>query len=293
MRNFYKVIFASIILVFASCKKINPEENTPGYISIKQIDLSTKTDQSEGSSASKITEAFVYIDDNLQGVYELPCKFPVLSGGSHRYTIRPGVLMNGIKASRVSYPFYSWYDTTFTLNSLEYTTLQPRVKYNASAKFYWLENFENLGISIKKTGNSPNELQLETDLTKVYEGTACGYLTIEPGTLYGEISTIADFVLPLQETPVYLEMNYKCNHPLTLGIYGNFPSTVRQEGIISLNPTQNADGTYYWNKIYINLTPNIAANSGASSFKIYLGATANSNYPTPEFYFDNFKLISY
>jgi hypothetical protein len=68
---------------------------------------------------------------------------------------------------------------------------------------------------------------------------------------------------------------------------------VRQEAVIALNPTQNSDGSYYWNKIYINLTPNIAANSAATDFKIYFGALADSTYPTPEIYFDNLKLVSY
>lgn len=292
MRKFYPLSFILLVSIFASCKKINPEESTPGYILINDIQLSTKADQSQGSSASKITEAFVYVDDNLQGVYELPCKFPTLSTGNHRYTVRAGILMNGIKASRISYPFYSWFDTTFTLNPLERVSLKPKVAYNSSAKFYWLENFENLGISLKKSRGS-NEVQLISAPEKTFEGAACGLLYVEPGTLYGELASTSAFTLPLQETPVYLEMNYKSNHPFTMGIYGNFPTTVKQEPIISLNPTVNDDGTSYWNKIYINLTPNISANSGATDFKIYFGAVADESYPTPEIYFDNIKLVSY
>jgi|LakMenEpi03Aug12_release.lakeMendotaPanAssembly.Ray.scaffolds.fasta_scaffold101281_2 hypothetical protein len=292
MKKFYPVIFSLTLLLLAGCEKINPEEPTPGYIRINSFSLSTKADQSQGSNAAKITEAFVYVDDNLQGVYELPCRFPTLSTGSHRYTIRGGVLMNGIKATRISYPFYSWFDTTFTLNPLENVTLHPKIAYNPSTKFYWLEGFENLGISLKKSRGS-NEIQLISDPQNKFEGSASGLLKIEPGTLFGEVASTSSFVLPLKETPVYLEMNYKSNHPFSVGLYANFPSTVRQEAVIALNPTQNSDGSYYWNKIYINLTPNIAANSAATDFKIYFGALADSTYPTPEIYFDNLKLVSY
>mgnify|MGYP001300362070 CR=1 FL=1 len=58
------IILSSII----SCTK--EDNNIPAYIKIDNITLND-------NSTHKITDAWVYIDDNLQGVYELPANFPL------------------------------------------------------------------------------------------------------------------------------------------------------------------------------------------------------------------------
>jgi hypothetical protein len=45
-----------------------------------------------------------------------------------------------------------------------------------------------------------------------------------------------------------------------------------------------------WNKIYINLGPNISAYTNASNFKVYLESSL-SDESEAAYYFDNIKLI--
>ena len=71
---------------------------TPAYIKINDIELNN-------SSTDKITDAWVYIENQLQGVYELPAKFPVLETGVKEIRIKAGIKNNGISSSRVFYPF--------------------------------------------------------------------------------------------------------------------------------------------------------------------------------------------
>ena len=74
-----KIYFISFIFfAFVSCKK---ENLTPSYIKINDIELNS-------SSTEKITDAWVYIENQLQGVYELPAKFPVLETGNKEIRIR-------------------------------------------------------------------------------------------------------------------------------------------------------------------------------------------------------------
>ena len=94
-----------------SCSKFDKEEAVPSYISIPAIKLivpdSLKSQQ--GTASAKISDAWVYINDVLQGVYELPAKFPVLKEGSNTIKIRAGIKQNGIGSTRPIYPFFNDY----------------------------------------------------------------------------------------------------------------------------------------------------------------------------------------
>src|SRR3989337_3990814 len=83
----------------------NKEEPIPSYIHIDAINLSTNY-TIEGSSSNKILNAWIYIDDQSVGAFELPCTVPVLAVGSHEIKIQAGIKENGIDATRIYYPFY-------------------------------------------------------------------------------------------------------------------------------------------------------------------------------------------
>ncbi|MES2398217.1 MAG: hypothetical protein V4549_19535, partial [Bacteroidota bacterium] len=103
----YKLLFLSIFIVttFISCELYNPAEPIPAYIRIDKIDLATIPGQ--GTDSHKITDAWVYIDEQLIGCFELPATFPVLYEGSHQVKIAPGIKVNGIAATRSPYPFFN------------------------------------------------------------------------------------------------------------------------------------------------------------------------------------------
>ena len=66
-----KNTYLLIILILASCQK-EDSGGIPTYLKIDNITLD------EGNTTSNITDALVYVNDQLQGVYELPANFPVL-----------------------------------------------------------------------------------------------------------------------------------------------------------------------------------------------------------------------
>lgn len=81
-----------IISSLISCKKT---DLVPSYIHIEKIDVSTVYEL-YGSDSHKITDAWVYVDGDLQGIYELPATFPILATGQHTIMVRPGIKLNGI-----------------------------------------------------------------------------------------------------------------------------------------------------------------------------------------------------
>ena len=83
-----RTILFLIMICILSCNK---EESTevPSYLKIDNILL-------DDNSTHNITDAWIYIDDNLQGVYELPAHFPLLVTGKHKLRIKAGIKENGI-----------------------------------------------------------------------------------------------------------------------------------------------------------------------------------------------------
>ena len=74
---------AFALLSAAGCNIINPEETAPSYIEVTGFQFNpTPTSVEMGSSSStKIKDVWVYVDNQFQGVYELPARFPVLKTG--------------------------------------------------------------------------------------------------------------------------------------------------------------------------------------------------------------------
>ena len=67
----YSLISLFALIFMSSCELYNPAEPTPAYIHIDKFILNTAY-LTEGSNSHKITDAWVYIDDQLLGCFELP-----------------------------------------------------------------------------------------------------------------------------------------------------------------------------------------------------------------------------
>ena len=68
----------------------------PAYVEINNVNL--LTDPNFGESTENITDIWFYVDDILQGVYEIPVQFPILEKGTKNIRIRAGVKANGLSS---------------------------------------------------------------------------------------------------------------------------------------------------------------------------------------------------
>ena len=236
----------------------------------------------EENSSHNITDAWVYINDNLQGVYELPANFPVLASGKQKLRVRAGVKDNGISATRIPYPFYS----SYIIEELEFqenTTISitPAVKY-----------LEDIILDENSENFDGNGLNLEIDSTTFWidnieslDGNY-GVITLSDSIFSAEITTKEIEGLPQEGAHVYLELDYKCNTEFLIGVYVNFPqSSVLQKDLLWITP--KAD----WNKIYVNLTSTISEAVGADSFKIFIAMQRDFTIEKNTIYFDNLKVV--
>ena len=265
-----KIIYLLIVLVLASCQK----EDTGGIPTHLKIDNITLD---EGNTTSNITDAWVYVNDQLQGVYELPAKFPVLKEGIQNVRIKAGIKVNGIASSRIANPFYTSYyeDITFTPN--ETKTITPIVSYLNGIDFF-LEDFEGSGLEI-----DTDSLSFTRENIYGLDGNY-GKITLQDSMYISEITTFELKNLPQAGAPVFLELDYKSNTQFLVGVYVNYPQSVIKKDLLWINPKQE------WNKIYVNLTTTISEGINASSFKVFIGMKREGEDPN-ELYFDNLKVV--
>lgn len=269
-----KTITLLLFICIISCKK-EDTNSIPSYITIENITL-------DDNSNHNITDAWVYIDDNPAGVYELPANFPLLVDGTHKLRIKAGIKDNGIAGTRVPYPFYaSFIIEEQVFNETETILINPIVSYIDSAVLN--DNSEDF---------DGNGLNLESDSTTFSIGSTnpldgnYGILTLKDSIFLSEVTTKEFTNLPQEQAPVYLEIDYKCNTQFLVGVYVNFPqSSILQKDLIWINPKDN------WNKIYINLTSTITEAVGADSFKIFIKLQRDFNLEMNTICFDNLRVV--
>jgi hypothetical protein len=272
-----KITYLLILLVFASCQK-EDAVGIPAYIKIENIYLG------ENDSNSTITDAWVYVNGQLQGVYELPAKFPVLEEGNANIKVYAGIKNNGIASDRVIYPFYSSDTTNKVLTINASTEIYPTVniKENIDGQF---DDFDN-GYSF----NSDTCFQVLSGGPYGKYGSLS--LSDSDSILITEIN-YQDFPLsfenvPQQGSPTYLELDYKSNTTFLVGIYiTSTNSPTLEKGLLWINPKEE------WNKIYIDLTQTVSEAIGAETFSIFIKMQRDSNLDENKLDFDNIRIIHY
>ena len=101
----------AILLSVTGCRKT---ETVPTYLVVPRIDVQATDEQ--GGNTSKITEAWVTVDDRSVGVWELPARVPVIGTGTHTIGITAGIRRNGSFDDRQRYPYYTSWQTTTELD---------------------------------------------------------------------------------------------------------------------------------------------------------------------------------
>ncbi len=279
--------FLSILYITASsCEKFSGDQTIPAYLSIDSIFLTTDY-YSQGTSSQHITDAWVYVDDEFLGAFELPARLPVLKTGVHHLKIWPGIKKNGIAATRVSYNFYNPVakDVKFAQDSTTKTGVL-KTTYQATALFVWKEDFENVALTLDTTTRSSSYIQRTPSGSPLtFEGNHSGLVLLDSLHDFFECQTHSEYSIPA--APVYLEMNFNTSNNLVVGVYTYGTTILYQTPIITLMPTKGI-----WKKIYIDLTTTLNAYTGMKSYRVYFSAFKDTGLKQSTIMFDNFKVLT-
>jgi hypothetical protein len=302
LRSIITLTFSiTLLLVNNSCSVLDKAEPTPAYIFLDNFEVQTNSDNSQGSGAADIVDGWLFVDGTLIGVFELPAMVPVIyeraanKVGKPVISVLPGIKNNGLSNSRAVYPFYEGFIDSFELVPGNIDTISPNVKYQSSAIFAWLEDFEDRSISMGKSGVGVTEdsIRLITDPAQIFDdgkNLISAYIELDTGIQYFENSTISRFNLP-RTSAIYLELNYNLDVSMQVGlyVYSSNGTLINQFGVLDLFQT---DGQ--WQKTYVSLAEDInATQSPDAEFKIFFAARGNNLKEKSKIYIDNLKLVHF
>jgi hypothetical protein len=289
------LLITGMALVLA-CDRESYRAEVPSYVRIEQLDLFTDF-ITDGSSAHKITTVWVEVDGEPIGAFELPVTFPVIASGNVQVRLEAGINENGMSSTRTAYPFYDIFETTIDLNPLDTTTIkddqgnQPAVTYRTFATVDILEDFEGVGLSMELSPKSDTLIYRTDDSTDVFhwenepnDFSGVAYLG-DRNTIF-EIQTEDEYTNLPKASPVFLELNYKCDLPFVAGMYINSAS----QGMVQA-PTATINPSEEWNKIYINLYSEVNGYPNVLGHRVFLGAINVEGRGPKTLYLDNIKLL--
>lgn len=272
------------LVPLTSCRDL--EADVPSYLTISEISVNV-TDIDQGTNRSNFSDAYVYINDRLIGIYTLPANIPITQSGQVKLSIGGGIKQNGVYESRLEYPFYTRFDTTVNLIVGETIEVNPTIEYKANTDFnVFAENFET-GVNFLKGLTSDTSFVRTDEPRESLEGFS-GKLILEEGKERFEVYTpdISD-VPRFNTSPVYMELDFKGNIFVNVGSY--FDNRRTNQIYVVLPPKET------WTKVYINLTEMLATNGNASNFNFFFAYNkAVTNFKgTAEFYVDNVKIVTF
>lgn len=279
-----------LALVFSACTKNNPD---PSWLEINAWDLQANAASVNptGELTSSINDAWVYVDNELIGVFEVPCRIPILKSGTFDVKIFPTVLNNGISATKKIYPFLEPYETSITLVENETSTVSPTTRYYSTLKF-WIEDFEDLGNQIEDDPTSLTSMVGVNDPIMIAtNGTKIGRVSLNTtdSTWIGYTESATGLNLP-RGADVYLEIDYYSTNDLVTGLLAiNSTSAPIDNPNIQMNAQDEAD--IEWKKIYIELREIITGSPQADYFEISFGALLDNGDATGEINIDNIKVL--
>ena len=289
-KNLLNIIL--ITLLFVACKGKN--EIAPAYIHIDKIDFKYNNVSSVGSGGSAITDAWIYDNDNLLGVFELPTTIAVATEGTHEISVRPGIKLNGISATRESFAFYEAWKKDITLIPLDTITISPSTQYFSNTQLSFNENFEDIVLKLDTATYSTASL----DRTKItnqppYLNNYVGLATLNSTKSFLKAYTKTLFMVPTTTSlPIYLELDYKCNQEFSISAILNLPGNAPQEiKSITLRSTIK-DGEMQWKHIYLDLTDYFVGQTTATGFGFSFTANYNTGNPEGYIYLDNTKVVN-
>jgi hypothetical protein len=284
-----KLLFLMFInfILLSSCKKYKQSEaaffmQTPA-VYVDAIN-NKGTSVFQGTSSNKITDLFLYVNGQFQGIYPVGNTMPIINKNqSATINIFAGIKNNGIGATRIPYPLYD-YVTIDTLVDNGKTFVRPLTfKYGSGAVFAMIEDFEpgNNGNKMIKSPSSEVNFKLVSNEDKFEGRSLLLELPADSNAIFAQIESTIGYPLPVGSANVFLELNYKCNTPFSAGVLAD--AEVREAVI--LNPQSS------WNKIYIQLSSVVSAAPVSLTYKIYFRLIKTTDYPNPKLFLDNIKVL--
>ncbi|MDX1685832.1 MAG: hypothetical protein R3275_11395 [Saprospiraceae bacterium] len=270
------LLFTSILMMIG-CQE---DGEIPAYLELTDFELVTEI--GEGSNSHKITDAWVFVNGNSIGAYQLPSTVPVIGEGSTKLDIFPVIKENGVLAHSIMYPFYKKMTGDYDLIPGEVINLELTTQYEEGLEFI-IEDFDGTHFFTEDIdGNPSTKIEITSD--DAFEGNS-GLIVLNEGQEVLEAGWEMAFA-PERAEQAFIEINYKTNIPFVVGLIGikNGAQSKWYEAIINVSEE--------WNKIYFNVTDIIEPSVFDVVSPVIVGVWSDDiGVDEAVIRIDNFKLI--
>lgn len=293
MKNRVWIGIVGASLALTACFK-EEAPGTPAYIRVENIQLEVDSNGSEGAGTANITDAWISVDGQQLGASSFPATFPVILNENfptNSIRITPGIKNNGITNTRAIYPFYEPHIVTEDLQPGQVLTINPTLRYDPNAIVEVVDDFEDPNqpiFTVDLDNNTNTGIISQSD--EVLSGNYSGKITIDANNLECTVATSVRYsnLTNITATPVYIEMDYKTNVPIQVGLRAHYDAN--NIDAIYKGGVNNSNGA--WRKIYFEFTREVFA-SNAPEYSVLFRAVRSPDVDVPEVYIDNIKLVHF
>lgn len=267
-----------LLCLATACKK---DGGTPSYAHFTSPKVYS-TEEHDTISA-KITDLWVYVNDEPAGVWEVGRSVPLLASGTSTIKLIAGIRRNGVTDDRIQYPFYATYEKQVTLQQEGTIELKPVFNYYTGLQ-RWVEDFSGGGVALD-TVDCTSPLVRYTTSDSAYGGCI---LDATHSTFRCEDSGNA---LDIEYgATAFLELDYRSNVQLVVGTRYKVSDVQYQVPYVYVTPTYAGYGQMPWNKVYIDLGTPLSV-SGATDKRFYIEANLPDGSSTGRVDIDNIRVI--
>ncbi len=282
---FFIPLIAAWLVLAQGCNIINPAEVVPTYVTIDSFAFQGNT-SSTGSNSHRISSVAVYLNNQSVGIFDLPATLPVILDKPGKLLLTAGVNYNGMHSYQIQYPFYLS-DTVMIQPGTDPNVsrkLTPVARYNPAVLFSFTQDFENYVSAPFINDGSDTSIGVGNDPAEAFEGK---YGLIDLSSLQDSSVNITRdaFSMPVN-TDLYLEMDYKSNIPVTVGLQTTYAGDLVRAYILGLNPRAT------WGKIYIDLRT-FASTYQGGTYHLVLRADRTSGTSEGKVFIDNLKIVHF
>ncbi len=284
MRPSHATILLLATLLAAACTKGDKEA---AYLQLGAVSVSTDP-LTQGSGSNRITDLWVFVDDEAVGVWEAGSRPPVLREGPATVKLVAGIPRNGMRDDRVQYPFYATWTGSVDLRKGATTTVSPSFTY-FPGNTYWIEAFDDPGYKFTRSADSDTTLFLVNDPQLVLTGSASGAIHVDQDRPFVRMVS-SDAFTPTG--PVFLEIDRRSDHRFLIGalldpVGGGDPIDLPY---LFVAPTLRGDGGMPWTKIYVDLSPLFNV-PGTTNKRFYIEVQLVSGAASGTIYLDDIKVV--
>lgn len=273
------------ILTLSACRLSDNNAPLPFYLELS--DPTVVAPIGGGFDTHKITDAWVFADGQILGVFPLPARVPVLVGDQDvEITILAGIRNNGMNDTPVFYPFYKSIVTKVSPVANGTTTIPLNFQYVSNVKIPVNESFENgSSFSIDIDGNPDSNILVSGETASL--GKKSGLVLLTNSLKFMEAASVVR-VLNGQNArgKSYIELDYKGEGEIAVGI------AKLRAGVFKVDYVLFVPGKPDWNKIYVDVT-NVLSPTDYDEYRLVLGFSRTGVSETSRLYVDNVKHLHF